>query len=110
MFSIIFPSHIFYFAVSLLLYSSVFGFCPRDILFYRVQQGDGKQKMQSKILCLRELDFLVEPIGAFDVPGAAQEQSAGIEQISTPSHREGAMLVENGVTHIDCVEKERKEF
>ena len=110
MFSIIFPSHIFYFAVSLLLYSSVFGFCPRDILFYRVQQGDGKQKMQSKILCLRELDFLVEPIGAFDVPGAAQEQSAGIEQISTPSHREGAMLVENGVTHIDRVEEKRKEF
>lgn len=110
MFSMIFPSHIFYFAVSLLLYSSVFGFCPRDILFYRVQQGDGKQKMQSKILCLRELDFLVEPIGAFDVPGAAQEQSAGIEQISTPSHREGAMLVENGVTHIDRVEEKRKEF
>ena len=79
MFSMIFPTHIFYFAVSLLLYSSVLGFCPRDILFYRVQQGDGKQKMQPRILCLRELDLLIEPIGAFDVPRAAQEQGARIE-------------------------------
>ena len=59
---------------------------------------------------MRELDFLVEPIGAFDVPRAAQEQGARIEQVGTPSHREGAMLVENGVTHIDRVEEKRKEF
>ncbi len=110
MFSMIFPTHIFYFAVSLLLYSSVLGFCPRSILFHRVQQGDGKQKMQPRILCLRELDFLVEPIGAFDVPGAAQEQGARVEQIGTPSHREGAMLVENAVTHVNRVEEEGKEF
>ena len=57
-----------------------------------------------------DLNLLVEPISAFDIPRAAQEQGARIEQVGTPSHREGAMLVENGVTHIDCVEKERKEF
>lgn len=110
MFSMIFPTHIFCFAVSLLLCSTVLGFCPRGILFHRVQQGDGKQKVQPRILCLRELDFLIEPIGAFDVPRAAQEQGARIEQVGTPGHREGAMLVENGVTHIDRVEEKRKEF
>lgn len=56
------------------------------------------------------LNLLVEPIGAFDVPRAAQEQSARIEQVGTPGHREGAMLVENGVTHINRVEEKRKEF
>ena len=34
------------------------------------------------------LNLLVEPIGAFDVPRAAQEQSARIEQVSTPGHSE----------------------
>ena len=110
MFSMIFLTYFVSFAVSLLLCSTVLGFCPTVILFHHVQQWGSKQKEQRRILCLRGLDFLVEPIGAFDVPRAAQEQCARIEQIGTPSHREGAMLVENGVTHIDCVEKERKEF
>ena len=35
-----------------------------------------------------KLNLLVEPIGAFDVPRAAQEQSARIEQVSTPGHSE----------------------
>lgn len=35
-----------------------------------------------------DLNLLVEPIGAFDVPRAAQEQSARIEQVGTPGHSE----------------------
>ena len=111
MFSMIFPTYFFSFAGFLLLCSTVLGFCPTVILFHQVLQWSSKQKVHlHRVLSLRELDFLVEPIGAFDVPRAAQEQGARIEQVGTPSHREGAMLVENGVTHIDRVEEKCKEF
>lgn len=111
MFSMIFPTYFFSFAGFLLLCSTVLGFCPTVILFHQVLQWSSKQKAHlHRVLSLRELDFLVEPIGAFDVPRAAQEQGARIEQVGTPGHREGAMLVENGVTHIDRVEEKCKEF
>ena len=111
MFSMIFPTYFFSFAGFLLLRSTVLGFCPTVILFHQVLQWSSKQKVHlHRVLSLRELDLLIEPIGAFDVPRAAQEQGARIEQVGTPSHREGAMLVENGVTHIDRVEEKRKEF
>lgn len=111
MFSMIFPTYFFSFAGFLLLCSTVLGFCPTVILFHQVLQWSSKQKVHlHRILSLRELDLLIEPIGAFDVPRAAQEQGARIEQVGTPGHREGAMLVENGVTHIDRVEEKRKEF
>lgn len=111
MFSMIFPTYFFSFAGFLLLCSTVLGFCPTVILFHQVLQWSSKQKVHlHRILSLRELDLLIEPIGAFDVPRAAEEQGARIEQVGTPGHREGAMLVENGVTHIDRVEEKCKEF
>lgn len=80
MFSMIFPTYFFSFAGFLLLCSTVLGFCPTVILFHQVLQWSSKQKVHlHRVLSLRELDFLVEPIGAFDVPRAAQEQGARIE-------------------------------